>query len=164
MSSCAASCCTCFRKVSCASATSDSSPTADVPRSYHFAFICSAQHRRQSKTYPAARTQVIVGSARNVADRCRSSRGLLLSRSNSVLHLPWSRLPHETTLYSTNPLRASARSVSLCLALLQTEAFYFLKSCLHESFAPSSTFHLSLSSVVLCCTAPAHLDTAPSHN
>jgi hypothetical protein len=106
MNSCAASCCTCFPKVLCAFETSDSSPTAAAPRSYHFAFICSAQHRRQSKTYPAAKTQVIFGSAQNVVDRCRSSKGLLLSRSNSVLHLPWSRLPHETSLYSTNPLRA----------------------------------------------------------
>src|SRR5580692_3899794 len=31
MSSCAASCCTYFRKVSCASVTSDSWPTASVP-------------------------------------------------------------------------------------------------------------------------------------
>src|SRR5260370_3851073 len=164
MSSCAASYCTCFRKVSCAFGTSASSPTADAPRSCHFAFICSAQHRKQSKTYPAAKTQVIFGSAQNVVDRCRSSRGLLLSRSNSVLHLPWLRMPHETTLYSTNPLRVSARSVSLCLAVLQTGAFYFLKSCLHESFEHSSSFHFSLSSVVLCRTPPAHLDTAASLN
>jgi hypothetical protein len=35
MNSCAASCCTCFRKVLCASGTSASSPTAGAPRSYH---------------------------------------------------------------------------------------------------------------------------------
>ena len=73
-------------------------------------------------------------------------------------------LPHETTLYNTKSLRASARSVSLCLAVLQTTSFYFLKSSLRDSFALSSLFHLSLSSVVLCRTASAHLDTASSPN
>src|SRR5260370_2352234 len=119
MSSCAASCCTFFRKASCAFATSDSSPTGDAPRSCHFAFICSAQHSRQSKTYPAAKTRVIFGSAQNVVHRCRSSRGLLLSRSNSVLHLSSSLLPPESTLYTTKPLRLPPPSFSLPLALLQ---------------------------------------------
>jgi hypothetical protein len=64
MSSCAASSCTCFRKVLCAFGTSDSSPTAGAPRFCHFAFICSAQHRMPSKTYPVAKTQVIFGSAK----------------------------------------------------------------------------------------------------
>ncbi len=50
MNSCAASCCTCFPKVSCASGTSAPWPTAGAPHSYHFAFICSAQPRRQNKT------------------------------------------------------------------------------------------------------------------
>ena len=37
--------------------------------SCHFAFICSAQHRRQSKTYQAAKTQLIFGSVQNAVDR-----------------------------------------------------------------------------------------------
>jgi len=49
MNSCAASCCTCFPKASCASGTSASSPTAGAPHSYHFAFICSAQHRDRTR-------------------------------------------------------------------------------------------------------------------
>ena len=162
MSSCAASCYTCFPKVSCAFATSASWPTGDAPRSCHFASISSAQRRRQSKTYPAAKTPVIFGYAQNAVHRCRSSQGLRLPKSNFVLLLPWS--PHETTLYSTNPLRASARSVSLRIAVLQTRAFYFLKASLHESLARSSTFHLSLSTVVFSRAAPAHLDTAPTLN
>src|SRR5437667_5179088 len=126
MSSCAASSCMCFRKVLCAFGTSDSSPTAGAPRFCHFAFICSAQHRRQSKTYQAAKTQVIFGSAQNVVDRCGSSRGLLLSRSNFVLLRPWSWRPHETTLYHKKYLRVSAHSVSLRLAVPQTAPLYFL--------------------------------------
>ena len=164
MNSCAASCCTCFQKVLCAFGTSDSSPTGDAPRSCHFAFICSAQHRRQSKTYPAAKTQVIFGSAQNVVDRCRSSRGLLLSKSNSVLHLPWSLLLHETTLYSTNPLRVSARSVSLCLVLLPTASFHFREPSLRENFAPTSLSSLSVPAAVLSRTVPAQLGTEPSHH
>jgi hypothetical protein len=66
--------------------------------------------------------------------------------------------------YSTDPLRASARSVSLCLAVLQTGPFYFLKSSLRESLALSLPFHLPLSSVVLCRTASAHPDPTPSLN
>src|SRR5258708_1046852 len=162
MSSCAASCCTCFRKASCAFATSDSSPTA--PRSCHFAFICSAQHSRQSKTYPAAKTRVIFGSAQNVVHRCRSSRGLLLSRSNSVLHLSWSLLPHESTLYSTKPLRVPARSVSLRLVLLQISSFHFLQLSLRKNSAPTSLFPPSLPAALLSHTVPANLGTAPSHN
>src|SRR5258708_20634553 len=93
----------------------------------HCALICSVQHHRQSKTCQAAKTQVIFGSAQNVVDRCWSSRGLLLPRSNSVFHLPWSLLPHEATLYNTKLLCSSARSISLCLALLHTPSFPFLR-------------------------------------
>jgi hypothetical protein len=49
--------------------TSASSPTAGAPHSYHFAFICSAQHRRQNKTQQAAKPQVIFGYAQNAVDR-----------------------------------------------------------------------------------------------
>src|SRR5450631_244314 len=159
MNSCAASCCTCFRKFLCAFGTSDSSPTGDAPRSCHFAFICSAQHRRPSKTYPAAKTQVILGSAQNVVDRCRSSRGLLLPKSNFVLLPPCSPRPHETTIYHKKSFRASARSVSPRLVIPRTTAFYFLQPCFGTSFALSSPIQLPLSSVVLCRTASAHLDT-----
>ena len=86
------------------------------------------------------------------------------TRQPGVLPRPWSVLPHDTTLYNTKLLRASARSVSLCLAVPQTVSFYFLKSSLRESLALSSPFHLPLSSVVLCRTAPVDFDTAPSRN
>src|SRR6266404_67589 len=164
MSSCAASCCTCFRKVSCAFVTSDSSPTGDAPRSCHFASISSAQRRRQSKTSQAAMTQVIFGAVQNAVDRCRSSKDSPLPKSNFVLLPPWSPRPHETTIYHKKSLRASARSVSPRLAIPQTTAFYFLKPCFGTSFALSSPIQLPLSSVVLCRTASAHLDTEPSHN
>ena len=56
-SSCAASYCISFRKASCASATSASSPTGGVPRSYRFAFTFSARHhnRKPNKTSPSTK-------------------------------------------------------------------------------------------------------------
>jgi len=89
---------------------------------------------------------------------------LTVPRSNFVLLRPWSPRPHETTLYHKKSLRVSAHSLSLRLAVPQTAPFYFLKSCLGESFALSSPFHPPLSPVVLCRTASAQLDTAPSLN
>src|SRR4029453_15444793 len=141
MNSCAASSCMCFPKASCAFETSDSWPTGDAPSSCHFAFICSIQRRRPSKTYPAAKTQVIFGAVQNAVDRRRLSKDSLLPKSNSALHLPWSLLPHETTLYNSKLLRASAPSVSLCLAVLQTTPLYCLNSFPRESVALSLPFH-----------------------
>ena len=104
---------TCFQKASCAFATSDSSPTADAPRSCRFAFICSARRRRQSNTYQAAKTQVIFGSAQNVVDRCRSSRGLLLPRSNFVL-LPPRHCCRMKRLSTTRNFCVPQHAQSLC--------------------------------------------------
>jgi len=104
---------TCFQKASCAFATSDSSPTAAAPRSCRFAFICSARRRRQSNTYQAAKTQVIFGSAQNVVDRCRSSRGLLLPRSNFVL-LPPRHCCRMKRLSTTRNFCVPQHAQSLC--------------------------------------------------
>src|SRR5258708_12575399 len=97
MNSYVASCCTCFRTVSYASATSASWPTGAVPRSCLFAFRCSARHRKQSKTRQAPRTPLIFGSAPSVLDRWWSSRDSRLPKCNFFLH-HWSPLPHEPTL------------------------------------------------------------------
>lgn len=164
MSSYAASCCTCFRKASCAFAISGSSPTGDAPRSCHFASIYSAQRHKQSKISQAAKTQVIFGDAQNAVDRCRSSRGLPLSKSNFVLLLVWSLLPHEATVYNAKLLRVSARSASLRLAVLPTASLHFRQPSLRQNFAPMSLSSLSLPAAVLPCTVPAQLDIEPSHN
>jgi hypothetical protein len=161
--SCAASSCTFFPKALCASATSAFSPTAGAPRSCRFAFICLVQRRRQSKTYQAAKTQVIFGDAQNaVTDD--SHRKTLLPRSNFVLLRPWSSRPHETTLYHKKSWRVSARSISLCVAVPQTVPCCFPNFCLGANFALSPPFHLSLSSVVLSRTVSAHYHAAPSFN
>jgi len=54
-----------------------------------------------------------------------------------------------------------ARSLS-AMPFYKTASFSFLKPSLRGSFALSSLFHLSLSSIVLCRTASAHLHTASS--
>src|SRR6202161_945691 len=71
------------------------------------------------------------------------------SKPSSVPLPTWLRLPHQTTFYHTKLLRASARSVFLCLAALQTTSFYSLNSFHRQSFAFSSPFHLPVSSAVL---------------
>src|ERR1700674_4208824 len=157
MNSCAASCCTCFPKVSCASGTLAPSPTAGAPRSYHFAFICSVQHRTQNKTFQVAKPQVLCGYAQNAVGRWCSSKDSPLPKSNFVLLPPWSPRPHETTLDHNKSLRVSARSVSPCLAIPQNTPFYFLKPSFSTGLALSSPFQLPLASVVLCRTTSAHL-------
>src|SRR6266849_6287679 len=163
MSSCAASCCTCSPKVSCASVTSASWPIVGVPRPCHSAFSYSAQHHnhKPSKRFPPP-TLAILGCAPSAAGRWSSSSDSLLPRSNSALHLSSSRLPHDTTSHLTKPLHASARAVSLCLAVLQTRFFQLLQPLFPASLALyTAQRHLALSSV-LRHTTPAQLDTTPS--
>jgi hypothetical protein len=62
---------------------------------------------------------------------------------------------------NTKPLRASARSVSLCLAALQTMSSRLLE---RSPFTPTSLFSLSAPAAVLCRKAPVHLYSAPSLN
>jgi hypothetical protein len=106
--------------------------------------------------------RVISGFALSAVGRWRPSSGLLLSRSNSVLHLSRSRLPHETTINITKSLRVSARAISLCFALLQTLSFPLLE----HSFPGSIALHPSKPRLVLSLllrrTTPTHLYTTPS--
>src|SRR6267378_3220556 len=121
MSSYAASCCTCSRKVSCASETSASWPTASVPPPCHFAFICSAQHRKPSRR---SHPQVSFGSAPNAVDQCWSSKGLRLLKSSVVLHLAAEQISSS---------RFSTRSVCGHLAYLPSPAHAVLSSALRRT-------------------------------
>ncbi len=97
MSSCVASCCTCFPKASFAFATLASSPTADAPLSCRFAFKYSTQpnHRTPGQKLPLPRNRARCGSVPNVAAPWWLSRDLPLPNSNSVLHLFSQESPHE---------------------------------------------------------------------
>src|SRR6266704_794227 len=164
MNSCAASCCTCFPKAWCASATLASWPTGDAPLCFRFVFNCSGLRHSNRRLITTPLTRTIFGAAPCVAERWWSSKDSLLPRSNFVLPPPCSLRLHETTLYHKKSLRVSAHSVSLRLAVPQTAPFYFLRPGLRQSLALSSPFPLPLSSIVLCRTASAHLDTALSLN
>src|SRR5215831_18577761 len=112
MTSCAVSCCICFPKVSCVSATSVFSPTASVPpRCRSASNHCRQRHNSNSSEIlpPSSATP---GAVLNVGPRWRSSKRSRLLRFNFVLH-HW---PHEATLANSNSLRAYACSLSLCLA------------------------------------------------
>src|SRR6266849_3832542 len=100
MSSCVASCCTCFPKASSASATSASSPTGGAPLSCRFAIDYSMQysHRNPNQKPRQLSSRTRFGSVPNVAAPWWSSRDLLLPRSNSVLP-PCSQEPlHDTPI------------------------------------------------------------------
>ena len=144
MNSYAASCCTCFRKASSAFATSASWPIADAPHSCRFAFMCSAQHSQPSKSYQPTMTLTIFDAALSAVDRWWSSKGLLLPRSNFALLVPSSSLPHETILYNTKILPASARSLSLCLVFYKTRLFDF------SNLLFARVLHLRHSSLIQC--------------
>src|SRR5215467_229519 len=162
MSSCAASCYTCFPKVSCASATSVSWLTGDVPRSCRFAFTCSAQHknREPNKTFHPPGTHMTCGAVPSVVDRWWSSSVSLLPKSNFALHR-CSLLPHETTLSSPHPSRVSACSISL---RLNPEQNSFPRLLSAGSAILSRCSQLSPSAAVLSRTVSATLYTAVSYH
>ena len=157
MNSCVASSCTCSPKVSCAFAILVSWPIGDVPLSCRYAFTCLARHNNRTRIkMPLART--VSGVVPSVVDRCWSSKGLRLRKSNFVLH-HCSLLPHETPLSNPNPSRLSACSVSLRLNAEQNSILNFL--------GPSSTILSCPSpfpppSAVLYRTVSATLHTAVS--
>ena len=157
MSSCVASCYTCFQKGSCAFGTSDTSPTGDAPRFCHFAFICSAQHRRRSKTHPVAKTQVTFAAAQNVVDRWWSSKGSRPQKSNFVLH-HCSPLPHDRTFYNANFCVLQHHHSLSALPFYQSRLSTF-SSLL---FARVLRFR-PFSSLAVVCRALPHSSAPPRH-
>src|SRR5258708_3812404 len=166
MSSCVASCCTCFRKASCAFETSDSSPTGGVPLSCRFALSCSVRYsnRKRNKKHALPMTRALFGFVPNVVGRWWSSKDLLLRRSNYVHHRSWSRLPHEAAVHNTKTLRASSRSVPLRLAAEPISSFRFSRLSVSDRFVLLPDLRHAVSSSALRRIAPLHLDTSPSHN
>ena len=112
MSSCAASCSICCRRASCASATSDSSPTATALRSCRYASNCSAAQRRsllRRHHRPPIRL-IHSGTAQSAAQPCASSNGSPLRNSCFALHLNQNGTQHEDLSTSSAFARASART------------------------------------------------------
>ena len=119
MSSCAASCSICCRPVSCASATSDSSPTATALHCCRCAGDCSADHSRtqlRRHQRPQIRT-IHSGTAQSAAEPCASSNGSPPRNSCFALHLNQNGTPHEALSTSSTLARASAHTRIPCLFL-----------------------------------------------
>src|SRR5438309_9877617 len=160
MNSYAASCCTCFPKVLCGSATSASWPTASVPPACRSAFSCSLppNNRKPDKALPSIRTHAILGLAPSVVARWCSSSGLRLPKSNFALH-PRSRLQHETTPANPKTPCASARSVSPWLAAEHTLSSRSTNCTLRRTVSTQSSFNRTRLSVALRGTASTHPHT-----
>src|ERR1700732_3610921 len=117
MSSCAASCFICCHPVSCASVTSDSSPTAIALRFCHYAANCLAAQKRyllRQHHRPPIRT-THSGTALSAAQPCASSNGSPPRNSCSARHLNQTGTQHESPFTSSTSIRASARTRILCL-------------------------------------------------
>src|SRR5215472_8769221 len=95
MTSCAVSCCICFPKVSCASATSVFSPTASVPPPCRFASNhCGQPQNNYSSEILPPPSSATLGAVLNVVPRWPSSKPSRPLKFNFALR-HW---PHETTL------------------------------------------------------------------
>ena len=117
MSSCAASCSICCRPASCASATSDSSPTATALLCCRCAFDCSATQRRwllRQHHHPPIRL-THSGAAQSAVEPCASSNGSPPRNSCFALHLNQTGALHEALSTSSASARASARTRIPCL-------------------------------------------------
>ena len=163
MNSCAASCCTCSPKASCASATSASWPTADAPCRCRSAFSYSPRgpRRTPAKALPPPMVRKILGAVRNVLAPWWSSNDSLPPKSNSALHLFRSRLPHETTIDSTSVSGVWAPTVLLRLLAQQISASRSSPSCTLRKLASPTTVPLSMPPVVRRCADPTRLHSAP---
>src|SRR4029077_18306689 len=136
MNSCVASCCTYFRKVSCASATSASWPIANVPPPCHFPSNCSAGHRKPSKRPPPP-VRAIFGLVPSVVGRWWSSKDSPLLKSNFVLHR-WSRLRHEATRSNSKVFSHALRT---SVPSLGTDVlFQLFDHATHDPFSHSASF------------------------
>src|ERR1039458_933489 len=97
MSSCAASCSICCHPASCASATSDSSPTATALRCCRCACGCSADHcKTQLRRHHRPQIGLVhSGTAQSVVEPCAWSNGFPLRNSCFALHLNQTDALHE---------------------------------------------------------------------
>src|ERR1700678_1169168 len=146
MSSCVASFFTCCRAASCAFATSASSQTDGERNFFHFVSVSSMSHPHQRPSRlrsPRLRS----GTVPSVAESCRSSNAYLRRNCSSDLRRLSCGAQHESTLPASNHLRASARTLLLCLASLS-----------ERNIALQSRVSQSLTATLDCVTAQA---TAP---
>jgi hypothetical protein len=111
MSSCDASCSICCRPVSCASATSDSSPTGTALRCCRCACDYSADHSKtQLRRQPRPQIRLIhSGTVQSAAEPCGSSNGSLPRNSCFGHRHNQSGTQHEALSKSSITARVSER-------------------------------------------------------
>jgi hypothetical protein len=111
MSSCDASCSICCRPVSCASATSDSSPTGTALRCCRCACDYSADHSKtQLRRHHRSRIRLMhFGTVQSAAEPCGSSNGSLLPNSCFDHHHNQTSTQHEALFKSSLTARVSER-------------------------------------------------------
>jgi hypothetical protein len=117
MSSCAASCSTCCRRASSASATSDSLPTATALLCCRCACGYSADHSK-TRLRRHRRLQIRLihsGTVQSAVEPCTSSNGSPLRNSCFALHLYRTSTRHEPLSTPSVFARASARTQIPCL-------------------------------------------------
>ena len=151
MSSCAASCSICCRPASCASATSDSSPTATALLFCRCACDCSADHRKTQprRHHPPPIRPTHSGTAQSAAEPCASPNGSLLRNYCFARRRNQTGALHETLSTSSALTRASARSRILCLICPR------LLGCISLEPPTDTSFR--------CSTAPSHRQSGTSH-
>src|SRR5665213_3376652 len=117
MSSCDASCSICCHRGSCASATSDSSPTGTALLCCRCAFDCSADQRRRQlrKLNRLLKRLTHSGTAQSAAEPCTLSNGSLPPNSCFAPHFNQNGTQHEALFTSSVTARASAPTKIPCL-------------------------------------------------
>ena len=116
-SSCAASCSTCCRPDSCASATSDSSPTGNRATFLPLCFqLLGGSRKDELRWHQRPPTRLThSGTARSAGEPCASSNGSPLRNSCFAHHLNRTGALHEPPSISSAFARASARTQIPCL-------------------------------------------------
>src|SRR5664279_292502 len=116
-SSCADSCSICCHVASCASATSDFSPTGNAPSSCRSASNCSTTQRTEllhrHRRPPTSLSRY--GTVQSAVEPCTSLNGSLRLNSCFALHLNPSTAQHEPLSTSSASAPAPARSEIRCL-------------------------------------------------
>src|SRR5882672_3664481 len=128
MSSCAASSCTCYHAVLCASATSAFSLTGGEQNFFRFVCGCFSHPIIQRLQLPRRRCYPFprCGDVRFAAEPCRLLNASPPRNFSSDLRLISAGAPHESTSPASNLARASARTLVLCLAFLRMQYGYAL--------------------------------------
>jgi hypothetical protein len=142
---------------SCASATSASSPTGDVPRCCHSASNCSQVQRSSPRaphpSPPISPVPLHTGTAPSAEEPCTSSNDSRRLNCSYALHRLSMDMPHEPRTPVSNPPHAPAGIPQLCPT--ETHRVHGTTATLYVATSPSPLFRLLCGRHPLACTAAA---------